>query len=95
MRTNQVMFGEALLLLCAVLMPSLAQQEPNVSSERVNCTGYASHCAQLCPVSTCSKNKTLYIQVRVIQCSQLFQSYYTVYHITLAQSVGQYLLRYQ
>ena len=64
MCTSQVMFGATLLVLCAVLLPSLAQYEPNVSSARVNCTMYASHCAQLCPVSTCSKNKTLYIQVR-------------------------------
>ena len=59
-----MMFGAALLLFCGVMVPSLAQQEPNVSSERVNCTQYASQCAHLCPVSTCSKNKTLYIQVR-------------------------------
>ena len=76
MRTSQVMLGAALLLLCGVLTPSLAQQEPNVSSTRVNCRVYAPECDHLCPVSTCSKNKTLYIQVsppdlRVVQYGQL------------------------
>ena len=50
-------------LLCLLVCGVCGCVGVSITSENVNCTAYAPHCADMCPTKCPDKTKKLYIQV--------------------------------